>query len=196
MRTGRSRSEAWTIPGQCLDDPGAIRTPQAARIAPYSATPYLVALYPVAPYPINPYPITPYPHPTAGGVVGTVVHSYDPTRPYQSQIPAMRPPQEAPSHSSPTPIYDALYSEYRRSFRALPGDRSGEEDLGFTAFGMGMGTSHGHGGHHGYPHTPQQTSYPQHLSTWQNLHTQHNQGRQHGGNHLPAALPPGPRRGF
>ena len=36
---------------------------------------------------------------------------------------------------SATPIYDALYSEFRRLFRALPGDRSGEEDLRFTGFG-------------------------------------------------------------
>ncbi|MFF9196433.1 hypothetical protein ACF09L_14615 [Streptomyces sp. NPDC014779] len=36
---------------------------------------------------------------------------------------------------SATPIYDALYSEYRRSFRTLPGDRSGEEELGFRGFG-------------------------------------------------------------
>ncbi|MFI8964152.1 hypothetical protein ACIGO8_18785 [Streptomyces sp. NPDC053493] len=36
---------------------------------------------------------------------------------------------------SATPIYDALYSEFRRSFRTLPGDRSGEEELGFRAFG-------------------------------------------------------------
>ena len=32
------------------------------------------------------------------------------------------------------PIYDALYSEYRRLFRALPGDRSGEESLQFGGF--------------------------------------------------------------
>ncbi|MGW7411908.1 hypothetical protein [Streptomyces sp. NPDC054863] len=109
----------------------------------------------------------------------------------------MRPSQEAPPHPTFTPIYDALYSEYRRSFRALPGDRSGEEDLGFTAFSTGPGRGHGHvGGYQGHPHTPQHTPYPQHLSTWQNLHTQHNQGRQHTGNHLPAALPPAPRRGF
>nr|WP_236655407.1 hypothetical protein [Streptacidiphilus carbonis] len=37
--------------------------------------------------------------------------------------------------ASSTPIYDALYSEFRRLFRALPGDRSGEEDLRFTGFG-------------------------------------------------------------
>ncbi|MCX5202153.1 hypothetical protein OG897_11915 [Streptomyces sp. NBC_00237] len=136
------------------------------------------------------------------------MHSYDPTRPYQSQIPAMRPAQETPPHSAfttLTPIYDSLYSEYRRSFRALPGDRSGEEDLGFTAFGAGMGmfpgavTGHyGHGGyqgHHQIAHVPQ-AAQPSHLSTWHNLHTQHNQGRQHTGNHFPAALPPGPRRGY
>ncbi|CAM5528560.1 Secreted protein OS=Streptomyces glaucescens OX=1907 GN=SGLAU_07760 PE=4 SV=1 [Streptomyces glaucescens] len=35
----------------------------------------------------------------------------------------------------PTPIYDKLYAEYVKSFRTLPGDRSGEEKLGFTAFG-------------------------------------------------------------
>ncbi|MFI5804251.1 hypothetical protein [Streptomyces sp. NPDC051561] len=118
------------------------------------------------------------------------MHSYDPTRPYQSQIPAMRPAQEAP-HPTFTPIYDALYSEYRRSFRALPGDRTGEEDLGFTAFGTTPGMPHHHGVQpHGQSHTAPYSS------PWQNLHTQHGQGRQHTGNHLPAALPPGPRRGY
>jgi hypothetical protein len=37
---------------------------------------------------------------------------------------------------SQTPIYDALYSEYRRSFRTLPGDRTGEESLQFKTFAM------------------------------------------------------------
>ncbi|WP_202232915.1 hypothetical protein [Actinacidiphila reveromycinica] len=36
--------------------------------------------------------------------------------------------------ASNTPIYDALYSEYRRLFRTLPGDRSGEESLQFKGF--------------------------------------------------------------
>ncbi|MCQ4210931.1 MULTISPECIES: hypothetical protein [Streptomyces] len=94
----------------------------------------------------------------------------------------MRPAEDQPSSHSATPIYDALYAEYRRSFRALPGDRSGEEDLGFTAFGTGpYATRH---------HTPH---YPavQHHHAW---HPQTN-GRQHGqGGHLPAALPPAPRR--
>lgn len=106
----------------------------------------------------------------------------------------MRPSQEAPPHPSYTPIYDTLYAEYRKSFRALPGDRSGEEDLGFTGFGsqLGLHHQHGHSGlgsHYGHPHTAP-------YSPWQNLHTQHGQGRQYSGNHLPAALPPGPRRGY
>ena len=49
------------------------------------------------------------------------------------QIPAMRPSYEV--ESSGTPIFDALYSEFRRRFRALPGDREGEEELRFTGFG-------------------------------------------------------------
>ncbi|MFJ6216102.1 hypothetical protein ACIQGZ_22615 [Streptomyces sp. NPDC092296] len=48
----------------------------------------------------------------------------------------MRPAYEAEYPVSATPIYDALYAEYRRLFRALPGDRAGEEDLRFTGFGL------------------------------------------------------------
>lgn len=48
----------------------------------------------------------------------------------------MRPSYDAEHPSSPTPIYDALYSEYRRLFRALPGDRVGEEDLRFHGFAV------------------------------------------------------------
>ncbi|WP_441249621.1 hypothetical protein [Kitasatospora sp. McL0602] len=51
-------------------------------------------------------------------------------------IPGMRPSYDAEHPSSATPIYDGLYSEYRRLFRALPGDRSGEEDLRFTGFAV------------------------------------------------------------
>ncbi|WP_145903482.1 hypothetical protein [Kitasatospora viridis] len=53
-------------------------------------------------------------------------------------IPAMRPSYdgEHPFAPAPTPIYDELYSEYRRLFRALPGDRSGEEELRFTGFAV------------------------------------------------------------
>ncbi|MET7904377.1 hypothetical protein ABZS86_24115 [Streptomyces sp. NPDC005355] len=99
------------------------------------------------------------PHPTGGRVVGTYVHAYD--LPYRSPsygyIPAMRPaPEASPDHWRPsaTPIYDALYAEYRRLFRALPGDRSDEEDMGFVAFsaiGQPRGlTSGGHGRTSGY----------------------------------------------
>ncbi|MGP3984448.1 hypothetical protein [Streptomyces sp. KR80] len=76
------------------------------------------------------------PHPAAAQVVGTYVHGYDPSArlPYPAHIPGMRPSHDTPAggHQSATPIYDSLYAEYRRSFRALPGDRSGEEDLGFV----------------------------------------------------------------
>ncbi|MFF2662080.1 hypothetical protein ACFVUH_32570 [Kitasatospora sp. NPDC058032] len=51
-------------------------------------------------------------------------------------IPGMRPSYDAEHPHSATPIYDELYSEYRRLFRALPGDRSGEEDLTFTGFAV------------------------------------------------------------
>ncbi|MEU8527847.1 MULTISPECIES: hypothetical protein [Streptomyces] len=57
----------------------------------------------------------------------------------------MRPAQEGAAEQSQTPIYDALYSEYRRAFRSLPGDRSGEEDLHFRSFG-----SSGYGGTGGF----------------------------------------------
>ncbi|WP_277437543.1 hypothetical protein [Streptomyces sp. SPB162] len=46
----------------------------------------------------------------------------------------MRTAQDSTGVTSGTPIYDALYSEYRRLFRALPGDRSGEEGMQFNAF--------------------------------------------------------------
>ncbi len=63
----------------------------------------------------------------------------------------MRPVRDRDSAPavSHTPIYDTLYSEYLRAFRALPGDRTGEEDLGFTAFSYGGGYtvgSYGSGG--------------------------------------------------
>ncbi|WP_436736258.1 hypothetical protein [Streptomyces sp. BBFR102] len=66
------------------------------------------------------------------------MHAYDPSRSRPlppSSIPSMRPARDLIDGRSSTPIYDALYAEYRRSFRALPGDRSGEEDLRFHAFG-------------------------------------------------------------
>ncbi|MFF0215603.1 hypothetical protein [Streptomyces vinaceus] len=129
----------------------------------------------------------------------------------------MRP---AVSH---TPIYDALYSEYLRAFRALPGDRTGEEDLGFTAFSSGGshaggGAAYG-GGSYGsgwngsawqtdpwpasYAPPAPQPSYAyagsaagggEHAATAPSYAN----GRQHhtGMHHIPAALPPAPRRGY
>ncbi|MFH8368108.1 hypothetical protein [Streptomyces sp. NPDC018031] len=53
--------------------------------------------------------------------------------------PSQDPAPEYPRRSA-TPIYDALYAEYRRLFRALPGDRTGDEDLGFVGFAaLGQG---------------------------------------------------------
>ncbi|WNF26263.1 hypothetical protein RI138_05215 [Streptomyces sp. C11-1] len=105
----------------------------------------------------------------------------------------MRPSQDPSGGLSPTPIYDALYSEYRRSFRALPGDRSGEENLGFPAFGAGLFASRtplsghqapsGYGGHSGYGGQSQHTGS---LGSWQRV------GR-HASRPGPAALPPGLR---
>jgi hypothetical protein len=88
-------------------------------------------------------------------IVGTDVHTYDafPRIPYQSSIPPMRTPQEAIGGGSCTPIYDALYSEYRRLFRALPGDRTGEESLQLNAImrGWRSGPAYGNGRHRDQP---------------------------------------------
>ncbi|MFE5948280.1 hypothetical protein [Streptomyces sp. NPDC056480] len=111
------------------------------------------------------------------------MHAYDPfLQPYPSQIPSMRPAQDVSAGASPTPIYDALYSEYRRSFRTLPGDRSGEEELTFRAFGTAASTGvHGNGQGHRYT-----SAYPTAWSApYPPTHT-----------HTQAALPPGPRRGL
>ncbi|MEU2157966.1 MULTISPECIES: hypothetical protein [unclassified Streptomyces] len=98
------------------------------------------------------------------------MQTYDPARePYPSQSP------------EGTPIYDALYSEYRRSFRALPGDRSGEEDFGFKAFGTGQSS-----GHTGFG-----SGFSGDLSVWQA-----GVRRRTGQHRAPAALPPAPRRGL
>ncbi|MBW1599245.1 hypothetical protein [Streptomyces sp. JJ38] len=79
------------------------------------------------------------------------MHAYEPhldaryPQPDSGSIPAMRPPHEAAAGRtgrSATPIFDALYAEYRRLFRALPGDRSGEEQLRFGGFD-GLGSRYG-----------------------------------------------------
>ncbi|MFJ6612949.1 hypothetical protein ACIQPT_22035 [Streptomyces sp. NPDC091289] len=129
----------------------------------------------------------------------------------------MRPSQDPSGGVSPTPIYDALYSEYRRSFRALPGDRSGEENLGFPAFGAGLfasraplsghpassghsgHSSHGsHGGHNGQSGSSgQSASSGSGGSSGQSQHTgslgSWQRVGRHAGRPRPAALPPGSR---
>ncbi|SDP26572.1 hypothetical protein SAMN05216259_12163 [Actinacidiphila guanduensis] len=65
------------------------------------------------------------------------MHSFDASSraPYQRYIPSMRTAQDAAAGGAGnTPIYDALYAEYRRLFRTLPGDRTGEESLQFKGF--------------------------------------------------------------
>ncbi|MEV6213074.1 hypothetical protein [Kitasatospora sp. NPDC051914] len=87
------------------------------------------------------------------------MYSYDvapTTRPLVGRtIPGMRPSYDADRSTSPTPIYDALYSEYRRLFRALPGDRTDEEQLRFVGFG-------GSGGRSGFAGCGASVVYPQH----------------------------------
>jgi hypothetical protein len=73
---------------------------------------------------------------------------------------------------SATPIYDALYAEYLRSFRSLPGDRSGEEELGFISFRLIPRSRGAYSAYSAGAHTAR-------------LGVHH---------HVPA-LPPGPRRG-
>ncbi|MFJ7268564.1 hypothetical protein ACIQV3_18295 [Streptomyces sp. NPDC099050] len=160
------------------------------------------------------------------------MHSYDVSRApsYPSSVPPMRPVRELGSSptASHTPIYDTLYSEYLRAFRALPGDRTGEEDLGFTAFSYGGPYSGAYGsgagaygsgsatgsagsygsGWNGSSWQPAGQHAGQQADVWQPLPAPQPQysyagagyasGRQHqtGMQHIPAALPPAPRRGY
>ncbi|MFD5149183.1 hypothetical protein [Streptomyces sp. NPDC058401] len=160
------------------------------------------------------------------------MHSYDVSRApsYPSSVPPMRPVRELGSSPavSHTPIYDTLYSEYLRAFRALPGDRTGEEDLGFTAFSYGgpySGAYAGGAGAYGSGSAPGSASAygsgwngsswqpagqhaGQQADAWQPSPAPQPQysyagagyanGRQHqtGMQHIPAALPPAPRRGY
>ncbi|MFK4148300.1 hypothetical protein [Streptomyces sp. NPDC004065] len=124
------------------------------------------------------------------------MHAYDvPRRQSYPPIPSARRAQDPQGGPSATPIYDALCAEYVKAYRALPGDRSGEEDLGFVAFGN---LSHGTGqnGYSAYGagsySTRHGTGHQQ--AQWQRVGTI---GRQDPGmHHVPAALPPAPRRGL
>ncbi|WP_327405128.1 hypothetical protein OG194_37165 [Streptomyces sp. NBC_01288] len=146
------------------------------------------------------------------------MHAYDVprSRPYQS-IPSSRSDRDSPGGPSSTPIYDRLYSEWVKTFRSLPGDRSGEEELGFTAFGHsphGTGSFSGgsfNGGSIGggsigggsYSAYSAGAYSARQQSQWQRVgqlgHSGQQQQQQHahtGMHHIPAALPPGPRRGI
>ncbi|MDV7220258.1 hypothetical protein [Streptomyces prunicolor] len=142
------------------------------------------------------------------------MHAYDVprSRPYQS-IPSSRSDRDSTGGPSATPIYDRLYSEWVKTFRSLPGDRSGEEELGFTAFGHSphstgsfSGGSFGGGSLGGGSYSAYSAGAysARQQSQWQRVgqlgHAgQQQQQQQHGHtgmHHIPAALPPGPRRGI
>nr|WP_241265991.1 hypothetical protein [Streptomyces boncukensis] len=85
--------------------------------------------------------------------------------------------------SSTTPIYDSLCAEYRRLFRAVPFDRSNEEDFRFEGFGTRHTTGSG-----SWPGPEQPVGawpHPYPYPTWQ--------GTGHFATALP--LPPAPRNG-
>ncbi|GGX35736.1 hypothetical protein GCM10010297_66220 [Streptomyces malachitofuscus] len=136
------------------------------------------------------------------------MHAYDvPRRQSLASVPApVRPAQDSRSGHSATPIYDALYTEYVKSFRSLPGDRSGEEELGFTAFGNIPHSTGSYGGHspgsfgaslvsgaYGAYNAHGAEAGDARPPQWQRVGTV---GRNTSGmHHVPAGLPPAPRRG-
>ncbi|MBZ9644171.1 hypothetical protein [Streptomyces sp. PSKA30] len=132
------------------------------------------------------------------------MHAYDVSRRQSFQSTrSTRPAQEHSGGPSATPIYDALYAEYVKSFRSLPGDRSGEDEFGFTAFASIPHGSGSFGGHRAGSFSSSYSAYSAgaqsarhgsgQLSPWQRV----GQIGQHGTgmHHVPAALPPGPRKG-
>ncbi|MHB9862796.1 hypothetical protein [Streptomyces sp. YIM S03343] len=149
------------------------------------------------------------------------MHLYDvPRRQSFQPVRSVRSGQDPSGGPSATPIYDALYAEYVKSYRTLPGDRSGEEDLGFVAFGLpalggggqnpvpyGQGSyraysagaavaRHRGGGRPGQAQTPAEAQSPAPSQPqWQRVGTlppQHGTGTYH----VPAALPPARRSGL
>ncbi|MBY8344724.1 hypothetical protein LXH13_09010 [Streptomyces spinosirectus] len=126
------------------------------------------------------------------------MHAYEvPRRQPLQPIPSARSAQDNSGGPSATPIYDALYAEWVRSFRTLPGDRSGEEELGFTAFGniprsTGLHTRHRPGSFSSsYSAYSAGAVSARQQSQWQRVGSTGQQGT--GMHQLPAALPPGPR---
>ncbi|MER7483369.1 hypothetical protein ABTX60_38015 [Streptomyces sp. NPDC126510] len=141
------------------------------------------------------------------------MHAYDvPRRQSFTPIPSARSAQDSQGGPSATPIYDALYAEYVKSFRALPGDRSGEEKLGFTAFGNTPHGSGSYGGTYGGTYGSSYSAYSAGAQSarhaagqqpqWQRVGTVGSYGTGSYGtgaygtgmHYVPAALPPG-RRG-
>ncbi|WP_053654633.1 hypothetical protein [Streptomyces sp. MMG1121] len=135
------------------------------------------------------------------------MHAYDTPPPRRSafvSVPSARAPHEPSGGCSATPIYDMLYAEWVKTFRTLPGDRSGEEELGFSAFGNLPGGTGSYGGHRSGSFSSSYSAYSagaysarqQSQAQWQRVGTI---GRQQetGMHYVPAAaLPPGPRRGM
>ncbi|MFF8969164.1 hypothetical protein [Streptomyces sp. NPDC014995] len=134
------------------------------------------------------------------------MHTYDvPRRQAYQSIPSARPAPDPQGGPSATPIYDALYAEYVKSFRTLPGDRSGEDALGFTAFGniphsTGSFTSSFSSNYSAYSAGAQSArSGLGQQSQWQRVGPVGQTTRQHeptGMHHIPAALPPAARRSY
>ncbi|MFD5631468.1 MULTISPECIES: hypothetical protein [unclassified Streptomyces] len=125
------------------------------------------------------------------------MHTYDVPRrrPFQP-VPAARAAQDTPGGPSATPIYDALYAEWVRSYRALPGDRQGEEELGFEAFGNLPQATNSFSSFSSYGSYSPHNSYSSYSAGAYSARRQTN-GRQQPGTgtqHVPAALPPAPRR--
>ncbi|MET8582157.1 hypothetical protein ABZX39_14865 [Streptomyces collinus] len=128
------------------------------------------------------------------------MHAYDtppPRRSSYSSIPSARAGQDTVGGASATPIYDSLYAEWVRTFRTLPGDRSGEEELGFSAFGI---APHSTGSYRVNYSAYSAGAYSarhgsgQQQAQWQRIGTL-GRSQETGMHHVPAALPPGPRRG-
>ncbi|WP_416980661.1 hypothetical protein [Streptomyces sp. T028] len=136
------------------------------------------------------------------------MHSYDvPRRLAYPSVPSARPAPDPQGGPSATPIYDALYAEYVKTFRSLPGDRSGEDDLGFTAFGnipttTGAPTAYRPGSFsHSYSAYSAGVQSARQQSQWQRVGQigQQQPERQPTSTAMvpvPAALPPGSRQGF
>ncbi|MEU6244415.1 hypothetical protein [Streptomyces sp. NPDC047024] len=134
------------------------------------------------------------------------MHAYD-TPPRRSTaltpVPLARPGQDGTGTPSATPIYDTLYAEWVKTFRTLPGDRSGEEDLEFTAFGSLPQSTGSYGGHRPGSFSSSYSAYSagaysarqQSQSQWQRVGTIGRPQEPEAPRQERAALPPAPRQG-